>query len=170
MTSREMKLVKFETMIRELVSKINYSSIYGAMFRYTYRSNPLTMIFGDEFQNEYAKLVIQEYGKIRISNATELQFEDIKGLLEAGKKFSNGDANSNVGAQVVFFGLVLMGIDNDSYSEKLSVLSDFAYVVGFDEDMMRDYLYAVKAILSAEKIDLEKMKSNNSTKFFANLV
>lgn len=156
MTSKEMKLVKFETLISDLAKKMNRMNCF-----YKYQFNPLELLFGENVKDEYAKIAMKSsFDNLRLYYS--LICNDINRLIE----ICNDPQKSIVCNHIIFFGLIVVSIDCDAYDEKLSILTDFAYIIGFDEDMMSDWIYAVKSILSAKMINLSKIKSENAKTFF----
>lgn len=72
----------------------------------------------------------------------------------------------NLAGQLIFVSLLCLAIDNDLYNEKLEIVSDTAYLIGFNEEMIEDWIMAVKKFLLAEKIHYEEMKTEQAQKFF----
>ena len=48
---------------------------------------------------------------------------------------------------LIFWGLVLAAIDEDFYKNELNMITDLAYMLDFNEDMMADWIKAVKYLL-----------------------
>lgn len=169
MTSKEMKLVKFEMIISSIAEKMSYTED-GYKVKCA-RLNPLKLLFGEEWDNEYERIVIENTFDKMYGNIFYEDWNDIKELIKVynlkKKKWDN--LIYNTGVQVVFFSLIILAIDNECYNEKLNILTDFAYLIGFDEEMISDWILAVKSILLMEKIDVSKMKSNNARNFFEKL-
>lgn len=72
-------------------------------------------------------------------------------------------------SQLIFFALIFISIDNESYNENINIISDLAYLIGFNTEMINDWIYVVKATLEYEKIDFTLIKSNSGKKFFNEL-
>lgn len=168
MTSKEMKLVKFKKIISDM-----WGNLPGY---YRGNENPLCILFGSEWNEEFSSIIINNTFVDTIAKRYyalglfETSYNDVESLVKVSISATSnyGFDGGNLGAQTVFFGLIALAIDNDSYNEKLNILTDFAYLVKFDEDMMSDWIYAVKSVLTAEMINLSKLKSNNAITFFEN--
>ena len=59
-----------------------------------------------------------------------------------------------------------IAVDNDNYNEKINIISDMAYLIGFNEEMIKDWIYVVKMVLKSEKIDLNKLNTEEAKGFF----
>ncbi len=167
MTNKEMKVQKFEIMINDLARKI------GALRKESQNKNPLEILIG-EGNDEFARIASKNpFDAEKRDRKCTYSFNEkkIDTVINICRDCTNNCrwAGCNLGGQMVFFGLIVLAIDSDSYNEKLNILTDFAYLIGFDENMITDWIYTVKAILSAEKIDFSKIKSDNSKYFFENL-
>lgn len=157
-----MKLMKFETMIGELAEKFAVNNGYTIQYL-----NPFNDLYGNEWKNEYAKIIVENVYKIITVHDEYIDCRDLTMLMKTRDREDFYVNGADVQFQIVFFGLMILAIDNDSYNEKLSILTDFAYMSGFSEDMMNDWVAAVKAVLSVEKIDINKMKSEQAKDFFS---
>lgn len=167
MTCVEMKLVKFKTIISELWK--NFPAYYKGT------ESPISILFGSEWKDEFSEIIVNNTFNDNIEqNCYDFiyrKYDDIESLIEISlyANKNNGFDGSNLGEQTVFFCLMALAIDADSYNERLSILTDFAYLVGFDEDMMSDWICAVKSVLSAKTINLSKFKSEKARTFFSYL-
>lgn len=177
MTSEEMKLVKFETIIKELWEKLEYSVYIKKI-----NQNPLIILFGDKFKNEYVQIVINNTFTKKDNLISTMRYvglyndgikdiDDIRSLIEQSNKDieDHGYAFGNISAQVVFFGLIILAIDNDMYNEKLNVLIDFAFLTKFNVQMINDWIYVVKKILMAEPVLKDEIETSEGKKFFARI-
>lgn len=177
MTSEVRKLVKFEATITELWKKLG-SYKYD---KYADK-NPLKYLFGEKSNNIYAQIILDKsfneevvskragYGNCiyRWKNNTS------KELLDACRScnknctygLSSFAGKCNLSSQLIFFALLFIAVDNDSYNEKVNIISDMAYLIEFDAEMMSDWIYVVKKVLDGEKIDFNKFKTEEAKKFF----
>lgn len=161
MTSKEMKLAKFEAIIVELAKKTTHLNLgFGGI---KYRSNPLELLFGEDVKDEYA-IIAMKYSFDNLLIDTNEDYSNVKKLINVCKS----DYYYIMCGHIIFFGLIVLSIDGDAYNEKLNVLTDFAYIVGFKEDMMCDWIYVVKSVLSTELIDFSKIKTEKAKLFFEN--
>lgn len=74
-----------------------------------------------------------------------------------------------VKGSLVFWGLVMAAVDERFYENEMNMLSDMAYQLNFTEDMMNDWIKAVKYLLDgnmfSEDMPLE-FKTAEANKFF----
>ena len=170
MTSDNMKVVKFETIIKDLWTKL------GGCRQNSQGNNPLKILLGD-MNNKYAQIVIENSFDTKRSTLNcyyNLYEDNVIKLIEdcrlCNSKRPNGcSAKCNLSNQIVFFGLIALAIDNDSYNEKLSVITDFAYLLDFNENTIADWVFGVKAVLMAERIDITQMNTDRAIEFFSYL-
>lgn len=162
MTSKEMKLIKFKTIIGDAASKISASGL--GMSRYS--CNPLKLLFGGDIKDEYAIIAINHSFDNLWIDSDDVKFNDIESLISICKQ----SKRTLISDHIIFFGLIVISIDCDAYDEKLSILTDFAYIIGFDEKRMNDFVNTVKSILCAKKVDLSKLQSQRAINFFTSLV
>lgn len=154
MTSTEMKLVKFKKIVGDILLEAPYK-YYSSK-----EEHPLRLLFGSECNNEFSTIILNNtFNNQSFFNAGAKDIEEL--IKKCVDVF--------LGKQIVFFSLIILAIDDDFYNERLSILTDFAYLIKFDEDMMSDWIYAVKSILSAEIINLTKMKTEEGKEFFSYL-
>lgn len=70
---------------------------------------------------------------------------------------------------MIFWALLLAAVNDDFYSNEINMISDLAYMLGFTEDMMSDWVAAVKYLLDcnrfSETMPLE-FKTPEANKFF----
>lgn len=163
MTKEEMKLVKFETMINDLYSKgffptVNFEDEKGNDI------NPVVILLGQESINPYIEII----SRITMPGMCKRKRDvDIKKLiLEARTCIECGWQCCNLAAQLLFVSLLCLAIDNELYNEKLEIVSDVAYLIGFNEQMIEDWIAAVKKFLLAEKICYKEMKTEQARRFF----
>ena len=173
MTSEEMKLVKFETIITDLWKKFN--SFKGEE---TSNKNPLKYLFGEKSNNKYAQIILDKSFNEEVAskqaklNCTyKWKNDTAKELIDACRECNtncrlNVVRKCNLSRQLIFFALIFVATDNDDYNEKINVISDMAYLIGFDAEMMKDWIYAVKTVLGDEKINFNKFKTEEAKDFF----
>ena len=61
---------------------------------------------------------------------------------------------------------ITMSVDNENYNNNLSVVSDVAFILDFDEDMLKDWITAVKGVLSGKKLPELDYKTKAGKEFF----
>lgn len=174
MTNEEMKVVKFERLIKELEDKLCVKMCFCNSENEAVRSE--SILVGNESVNPYVKALFEYEGRtsgLGYYGSCEAKISNtIDQLLDCAKRCnlcSNG-TRCNVSFRTIFFSLLILAIDNDLYNEKLEIVSDAAYLMGFDEEMIEDWIYAVKKFLLVETIELEQMKTEKGRSFFAYFV
>lgn len=173
MTNEEMKLVKFETIISGIWKKLD------CFYTSEGNSNPLIILFGDKIDNKYSQIVIKNtftrenvyWDVYYTKNYKNLEYkynDEIRELIRVSNDCTNcgGYSAGNIAGQVVFFGLIILAIDNEVYNEKLNVLIDFAFLTGFNTEMINDWIYSVKKILMSEPIVNDELKTIEGKNFF----
>ena len=190
MTSEEMKLIKFETIITNLCKK------FGEVYRYKYfnnydeNKNPLKYLLGKNSNNKYVQIILDNSFNKEIITQTvkdsssgsrfsfafkDLDYSDknitIKELIDACSESVDDNFYINdFGGQIIFFALMTIAIDNELYNEKVSIISDMAYLIGFNSEKIKDWVFVVKTVLEGEKIDLDKLNTEEAKEFFYMLV
>ena len=59
-----------------------------------------------------------------------------------------------------------MSVDNENYNNNLSVVSDVAYILDFNEEKLSDWITAVKGVLSGKKLWELDYKTEEGKDFF----
>ena len=180
-TSEDMKLIKFENIITNLWKKFkNFrwnSSEYG--------NSPLKFLLGESSNNKYGQIILDKsfnfnivskfYGwppddcKYFISNDTPNKIDTLINACRVCNRTVSScglKMKCNLSSQLIFFALMYVAVDNNNYKEKIKIISDIAYLIGFNEKMMNDWIYVVKMVLKAEKIDLDKLNTKEAKGFF----
>ena len=164
MTKEEMKLVKFETMINDL-----YSTVFAGGKKIVDKDGkkiqPASTVLGQESDNPFIKIINNK----AITNCTcssKPGFEIMPLISETRGCAKCRWRSCNLAGQLLFVSLLCLAIDNDLYNEKMEIVSDVAYLIGFNEQMIEDWITAVKQFLLAEKIDLREMKTEQAQEFF----
>lgn len=187
MTSKEMKLIKFKTTITDLRKKFGQFYNYKYYNNYNENKNPLKCLLGENSNNQYVQIILDNSFNKEIFNSQirvwfpKSNYNDekitIKELIDECSTKDNEphDHNlnrkiSNFGGEVIFFALMTIAIDNELYNENISIISDMAYIIGFNPEMMNDWIYVVKIILEGKKIDLKKLNTEEGKFFFRELV
>ncbi len=70
---------------------------------------------------------------------------------------------------LIFWGLVMAAVDERFYENEMNMLSDMAYQLNFTEDMMNDWLKAVKYLLGGNMFSSDmpvEFKTAEANKFF----
>lgn len=75
-------------------------------------------------------------------------------------------AHCNIAYHLLFWLIFAMSVDDENYNNNLSVVSDVAFVLDFNEDMMKDWITAVKGVLSGKKLSELNYKTEAGKGFF----
>jgi|GEM_PF-6163769 len=170
MTKEEMKLVKFETMINDL-----YSAVFEGGKEFVDKDGkkiqPASILLGQESDNPFIKIINNKAISNGICESRLESGSDIMSLISEARgciECSCGWSYCNLAGQLLFISLLCLAIDNDLYNEKLEIVSDAAYLIGFNEQMIEDWITAVKQFLLAEKVNFREMKTEQAQDFFLN--
>lgn len=169
-TVEEMKLVKFKTMVNGLWKQFGqYRSNYE-------RKNPLEILIGSKLNNEYAQIILDNSFSNSIASVCcihyDLSEKSLDKLIDVAKDCNGcrGQKVCKLNYQIIFFSLLALAVDNELYNEKVNVISDFAYLVGFDSAMMKDWTNVVKKVLMAESLNLDELETDKAKEYFKCLV
>lgn len=72
-------------------------------------------------------------------------------------------------SSMIFWALVMTAIDDDFYNNEINMISDLAYLLGYTEDMMSDWVEAVKYLLDGNMFSSDmplEFKTAEANKFF----
>ena len=67
----------------------------------------------------------------------------------------------NVKSHLMFWLLFMAGIDEEDYTENLRMIADLAFVLGFDEEHLKDWVIAAKGALKGKEFEKPKLKELN---------
>ena len=76
------------------------------------------------------------------------------------------DEDCNAGSHVMFWLIFIISIDKDNYNNNLNVVSDTAFMLGFDEEKLSDWIIAVKGVLAEKKLSELEYQTEEGKKFF----
>ena len=165
----EMKLAKFETMIEDINKKIDKYT--AEQFPETFSNirrrervklnMALTLIFNYDSCNDYSKIIIQKSKLLiteesdRLTDIWEAKYPDFgalnssKAKIRAAKLFVEycGERqNVEEGYKFIFWSLMILTVDKYNADEYLSIICDFAKMLGITDGEFEDIIYAVKYI------------------------
>ena len=177
-TSEDMKLIKFEAIITDLWKKFGCCKWNQSQDEI----NPLKLLLGKISHNKYGQVILDKSFNLDIVSKSDRlcdcmycinndTFNKIDILIEAcgvcnAHVLCRFKRKCNLSSQLIFFALMYIAVDNDDYNEKINIISDMAYLIGFNEQMIKDWIDVVKMVLKAEKIDLEKLNTEEAKGFF----
>ena len=192
MKSDDMKIKKFEMLIRDIDEYLGGTGVYGAreVSRMTEEGgeiieyvpiSPLEFLIDNDGKSEYLNLIYKNSFSKRSGtgfrtgciNLIKIEKQDITKFIECIRK-CNGCANTrynkpeqcNVPNHLLFWLIFFVSVDNDNYNENLSIVSDTAYLLGFDEKKLQDWIVAVKGVLEGKKLKELKYQTKEAKTFF----
>lgn len=149
-----MKYVKFEILVDDLAEWFGrfYLSIGDEA-----TLNPLEIIFNINNLNVYAdKLIknsmIKKKSRFLIGNweSNEIEFIEHTGSMGIKELVKECRMKEDLKFNIIFWSLFIVAVDEKAYNEKLSDISDIAYLIGFTEEMLEDWITALKLILEGK--------------------
>lgn len=188
MKSDDMKIKKFEMLIRDIDEYLGGTGVYGAreVSRMTEEGgeiieyvpiSPLEFLIDNDGKSEYLNLIYKNsfskrsgiFSRTDCINLVKIEKQDITKFIECIRK-CNGCANTlykcNVPNHLLFWLIFIVSVDNDNYNENLSIVSDTAYLLGFDEKKLQDWIVAVKGVLEGKKLKELKYQTKEAKTFF----
>ena len=188
MKSDDMKIKKFEMLIRDIDEYLGGTGICGKreVSRMTEEGDeiieyvpisPLEFLIDNDGKSEYLNLIYKNsfskrYGSVRCSNCIDLakiEKQDITKFIVCIRKCNGcvfGSRRTNVPNHLLFWLIFIVSVDNDNYNENLSIVSDTAYLLGFDEKKLQDWIVAVKGVLEGKKLKELKYQTEEAKTFF----
>lgn len=190
MKSEEMKRKKFEILVKDIDEYLgrtgvsdsyrvigdmeeNYELISPLEFfiEKNEKNHWLTTIFNNTFIKRGVAFNYVETGTcveladIEKNNIMELVVR-IRKCNECPHTRYNNSAHCNIAYHLLFWLIFAISVDNENYNNNLSVVSDVAYVLNFDEAMLKDWITAVKGVLSGNKLSELEYKTKVGKAFF----
>ena len=196
MKSDEMKMKKFEMLVRDIDDYLGRTGIYGYKCVSTVSEDgeetfyeepisPLEFIIDNDEKNEYLNIIyrntfknrgVGKRGSYSCHQLENIEKQNITKFIESIRK-CNGckDTNvtlyydlkkCNVPNHLLFWLIFIVCVDNDNYNENLNIVSDTAYLLGFDEKKLGDWITAVKGVLSGKKLNEIKYQTEDANAFF----
>ena len=193
MKSDDMKIKKFEMLIRDIDEYLGRTGISGdrEVSRMTEEGDeiieyvpisPLEFLIENDGKSEYLNLIYKNsfrkrgvgiLGSDKCIWLDQIEKQDITKFIECIRK-CNGCANTyynkpeqcNVPNHLLFWLIFIVSVDNDNYNENLSIVSDTAYLLGFDEKKSQDWIVAAKGVLEGKKLKELKYQTKEAKTFF----
>lgn len=165
--NNSIKNVKFEILVDDLSEWLG-GFIIGANCDITL--NLLEILFDVEKVNIYAKKIIEDsfiINESRINNnnpnicylISDVKILELKDIIKLYRK-------NDVKFHFIFWSLFIIAVDENAYNEKLSDISDIAYMVNFTEEMLEDWITALRLILEGNDFKSYLYSSKEANKFF----
>lgn len=165
--SNNSKYVKFEIMVDDLAKYL------GKYFIHIRILNPLKIIFDGDEVNTYANKLIEDsmidngiddINDINIIDEIEyIKNTGIMGLKELVKECRE---KSMLKFSIIFWSLFIISVDENLYNKKLSTIADIAYLIGFSEEMLKDWITALKLIFEGKDFKSFSYSTDEAKQFF----
>lgn len=172
--SNDMRIVKFETLIRDINEATK--TIYGFIFRATYSNLSLLLIYDYEKINDYAKVIVKQSNlDLRDWNMKYSSFDcfiDSKIKIEAAKelvRYCRSDVNRKEAYKFIFWAMMVLTVDKTDAEEKLSLICDFARMLQISDDEMIDIVQVIKVLYHEESEEFE-FKSEIVSVYFSRVL
>lgn len=190
MNNEDMRMQKFAIVVKDLEKYLGSTGISskGSKGVNTEEDhvlediNPLEFFIDKSEGNVYKKIVFDNTFKARgvgllgrsfCFELDDVDKNDIMELVERMRKCNNCSMTAynkpsrcNVPYHLLFWMIFTLGIDNKTYNNDLNVIADTAYVLQFNEEMLKDWINAVKAVFQGEKLNEIDYKTEQGRKFF----
>lgn len=167
MNTEEMKMKKFETIVKKA------DEILGQT--YNMQGSPIVLFLGDS-GNDYYKVILQHSFSKRHWRCDTSNMEkqiSVDKIINASKycgrqcKIEDGKGKCNIKYPLIYWLLMAVAVDEEKYNSSLSIVSDAAYILGYNDDMVEDWTNAVKATLLGEDITKIEYKTTDAKMIFA---
>lgn len=172
MKSEEMKRKKFEILVKDIDEYLGRTKTYkdGDIF-------PLDFFIEKSENNQWLISILNNtFTHLERSKQMDCSilsfFIEKDNIMELVKWIRDCDScggkgkNCHFASHLLFWLIFTMAVDNENYNNNLSVVSDVAFVLDFDEDMLKDWITAVKGVLSGKKLPELEYKTEAGKAFF----
>lgn len=194
MKSDEMKLKKYEILVKDIDTYLGRTGLSGEMRTEIIKNvegedesitvpiSPLEFLLDKPKDNKWLEGIFDNtflkrgVGMMSIDtciNLIDIEKDDVMKFLERIRKCNsctntsfNNPKYCNVPYHLLFWLIFSMSVDNENYNNNLSVVSDVAYILNFDEEMVKDWIAAVKGVLEGKKLQQINYKTDAAKKFF----
>lgn len=195
MKSTEMKLKKFEMLIRDIDEYLGYSGIEkdvciekdeNTSGNNSQKNNedkikfsPIELFIESNTKSEYLNIILKNSFRtscycgqcdFKLSNYVKqdvnLFIEEIRKCNECCDIMGEFNVPCSVPMHLMFWLIFIVSVDNENYNENLSIVSDVAYLLGFDEERLADWVVAVKGVLEGKKLNEIEYKTEAAKGFF----
>lgn len=197
MKSAEMKLKKFEMLIRDIDVYLGKTGIVKDVYiendentsgnnstkdnEDKIKFSPIELFIESKMKSEYLNIILKnsfgdslanycKEGGFYLSNYVEgdvnLFIEKIRKCNKCRNGYMTNVETCSVPRHLMFWLIFIVSVDNKNYNENLSIVSDVAYLLGFDEEKLADWVVAVKGVLEGKKLNEMEYKTEAAKKFF----
>lgn len=177
-----MKMKKFEMLIRDIDHYLGPAGIVresrsDEQNERGYSLSPIEFFIENNGKNEYINLLLKNSFRRQYAflcqgrtSLNEYKKEDVIKVVEKIRECNscqNGRIQyCNTPGHLMFWLIFIVSIDNENYNENLSVVSDVAYLLGFDETKLADWITAVKGVIEGKRLNEMKYQTEDAERFF----
>lgn len=167
-TVDKMRQIKFSVLVEDMDASMPYVS-YDISEKERAITSPLNLIFYNERDNGYVEIILLKarfnlpnwYSKHRTERFDELEIR-----ISAAKDLIEMLRNDHYEAiRFVFWALFAVAVNKENYEEKVSLISDFAYMIKINEKSILDIIMVIKVALGEGKEQL-KFETKEVKSFF----
>lgn len=175
--SNEMRLVKFELLIRDIHNAIDGYNFGGDYKRCENES--MMLIYDYEKLNEYGKIILEnskvplfEYSRYLWTGDYSVEnLKDSKIKIKATKELirlctENCNKNRKNAYNFIFWAMMVLTVDKTDKEEKLSLICDFARMLKISDEEMIDIVQVIKVLYHEEQEEFE-FKSQTVPSYFS---
>lgn len=162
--SNDMRIMKFEKMIENIVDLLNRDSL-GIHKPFAQEEYYLAFIYDYDELNDYGKVIVrQNYKDIdflqELSEDWELKKDEIMGLINACKRVGVEKSYS-----FIFWAIMILTVDNTKKEAHLSLICDFAKILGVSDEEMLDIMKVIKMVYQEAEDRIEFLTESIPRKF-----
>lgn len=129
----------------------------------TGKITPLEYFISKKDENIYSSCIYDNAYVDRTTSSSDVNqifLEHYDDSYKSRKEILNKiKSNRKLSLSYVFWLIFLVTIDNEDFNEKLNVVSDVAYILNIDNDMIEDCTVVIKTILSGKDLSNINYKS-----------
>lgn len=175
MKSEDMKIKKFEMLIRDIDEYLGNNPMnFSKVLELFINRNPQNVWMESVFNNFGGRVFFfkSSYCTLRkcvdsINNS--INTNNIISFMKYMRRCNDAcgfGCNCNQGSYLMFWLIFMISIDSENYNNNLNVVSDTAFMLGFDEEKLSDWITAVKGVLAGKKLSELEYQTKAGKKFF----
>lgn len=158
----EMKLWKFNKMVEDITMTIEDSLIKPGDTYYPEELYCLGMVYNHRDINDYGKkIMLQKYVDINLMDSVCEYWDVKKSVMEKLIEKCNSDDGKRIASRFLFWALMILIVDDTKQGEHLSLICDFAQVLGISNEEMLDIVNVIAIVYD---------KAEDSIEFHSNLI
>lgn len=172
MCEKDIKNIKFEILVDDIAEWLGKVTL---VYNYKMMVSLTVLVFDIDKANIYAKKILfdsmtpnyndfeEDFVVDKLINMIKIENESVEpGIKELIKIYKKNELRFNF----IFWSLFIIAVDENAYNEKLSDISDIAYMLNFTEEMLEDWITALRLILEGKGFKNYLYLSKEANKFF----